>query len=129
MRILNLSRNIYLYRKFFCTSKKHVLENVTFFGGDTFAVSILTGLNELVKKNLIKNLNVITCDNSEQQQSSKNIMKNHVIDYCKENNIEFHDWVNVKKSFEHEKTLVNRDLALVASFAYLIPSKLINMYK
>ena len=33
MRILNLSRNIYLYRKFFCTSKKHVLENVTFFGG------------------------------------------------------------------------------------------------
>lgn len=117
-------------RRLFSTNlEKRVLKNVTFFGGDMFAVSILSGVNELVKKNLIKNLNVITCDNGRENERIKKIKRNHVIDYCKENKIEFHFWEQIRKDFQYEKFLVEHDLGIVASFANLLPNRLIKLYK
>jgi methionyl-tRNA formyltransferase len=126
---LNQSIRYITQQHLFCSlpSNTQRLNNVTFFGNDKFSLAILNGLHALVKKNFIKNLNVITCDNSKQQHSGiKSIKKNHVIDYCKENKIDYFIWEKIK---EDKNVLVDHDLAVVASFGYLIPSRIINLYK
>ena len=120
-----------LERRYLCTNieNKLPLKNVTFFGADMFSTVVLNCLNELVKRKLVVNLNVITSDNSKQIGNTSTIKKNHVIDYCKDNKIEFHFWENIRKDYKYENVLSNHDLGVVASFAYLLPSRLINLYK
>lgn len=108
------------------------LDKITFFGSDLFSLKILTSLNELQKKNVFSKLNVVTCDNQNQQGSIiKQIKKNLVIDFCVKNKLDYYIWekISAKNELKYEKLLNNHDLAVVASFAYLLPSKFIDLYK
>jgi len=130
IEMLFLKFKIKLEKRFFSSNiEKNALKNVSFFGADMFSAAILNCLNDLVKRKFFSKLNVITCYNSKKIGDINKIKKNHVIDYCKENKLEYHFWEDIRNDYKYENLLVNHDLGVVASFAHLLPSRLMNLYK
>jgi methionyl-tRNA formyltransferase len=113
--------------------RQEKLFNVTFYGSDLFSLIILRSLNDLLKSKKIANLNVITCE-SEREKSNKKkdgllLQNNRVIQFCKDNGIDYYLWTQIKVNSPDKNALICKDLAFVASFGYLIPSKIINLHK
>jgi methionyl-tRNA formyltransferase len=104
--------------------------SLTFFGTDLFSLIILKSLNDLYKTKQIADLNVVTCDSKNELSRKVNSFKaNHVIKFCKQNELNYLLWNDFKLNSNYEKFLSNKDFAVVASFGHLIPSKMINLFK
>lgn len=125
-------------RRYVSTECKHKL-GVVFFGTDLFSIKILTGLNKLYKDKIINKINVVTSASplASKNKSSKrgrtshdlvNFRGNQIIQYCIENEIEYHKWDEVKVNNDFEKRLSSFDVGVVASFGHLIPSSQIDAF-
>lgn len=109
--------------------------NVTFFGTDVFSLTILNGLNDLYKQNLIKSLNVVTCEmqsntdaKHHKQEKGDFSKENRILKFCQENRLQYFLWMDLKNDKSYLELLKDNDIAVVASFGHIIPSKLINLY-
>ena len=107
---------------------------VLFFGSDLLSVQILNGLNDLLKeKNFIQEISIITeADKSAKQinnqsNSNSDLKKNKVIEFCIQNNLNYHIWSSIKVNRSYESLFNHFHVGVVASFGHLIPSHLIQM--
>jgi len=109
--------------------------NVTFFGTDIFSLTILNGLYDLYRNNLIKSLNVVTCEmpsNTDAKNSKHEkgyfSKENRIVKFCQANRLQYFLWMDLKRDKSYLQSLRDNDIAVIASFGHIIPSKLIELY-
>ena len=106
---------------------------VVFFGSDLLSVQILNGLHDLLKENFIQEISIVTeadksaTQRNNQPNSNSGLKKNKVIEFCVQNNLNYHIWSSIKVNRSYENVFNHFHVGVVASFGHLIPSHLIQM--
>jgi len=132
----------------FSTSNKNEAVNrtkklkVVFFGTDLLSIHILKGLQTLLNKRVIHEINVITSASLKPSHQTKylqqnkqkksddlaiNYRGNQIIEFCDKNKIKYHVWSSIK-SEDVLNELKTFDVGVVASFGHLIPGDLIKLF-
>lgn len=113
---------------------------VVFFGSDLFSVKILNALKEIRNqpnafKNRITDIKVVTSIKLKTHKHAYDTIdraskeENPIVNECKKSNIEYHLWSNVAKMDDYASIFPGFNVAIVASFGHLIPSKVIDFFQ